>query len=87
MPVLSTLRTLLRDLNVNIRRRGPKLTPYKQRYIARAYITNISPREIKLVMQHLQSTIRGIIMLEILRLNRNSLLYKGRPIIYNKQDC
>jgi hypothetical protein len=50
MPVLLTLRTLLRDLDVNIRRRGPKLTPYEQGCITGARVTGMSPREIKLII-------------------------------------
>jgi hypothetical protein len=71
MPVLSTLRTPLRDLDVNIRCRGPKLTPYERGCIIGARVTGMSPREITL---------------EILRSNRNSLPRRGRPIVYNKQD-
>jgi hypothetical protein len=86
MPVLSTLRTPLRDLDVNIRRRGPKLTPYEQGCITGARVTGMSPREIKLVMQYLRSAIRGTITLEILRSNGNSLPRRGRPIVHNKRD-
>jgi hypothetical protein len=50
MLVLSTLRMLLRDLDVNIRRRGPKLTPYKRGYIAGARVAGMSPCEIKLII-------------------------------------
>jgi hypothetical protein len=50
MPVLLTLRMLLRDLDVNIRRRGPKLTPYKRGYIAGACVAGMLLREIKLII-------------------------------------
>jgi hypothetical protein len=86
MPVLLTLRTPLRDLNVNIRRRGPKLTPYKRGCIIGARVTGMSPREIELAIQYSRGAIRGIIILKILRSNRASLLRRGRPIIYNKRD-
>jgi hypothetical protein len=86
MPVLLTLRTPLRDLNVNIRRRGPKLTPYERGCIIGARVTGMSPREIELAIQYSRGAIRGIITLKILRLNRASLLRRGRPIIYNKRD-
>jgi hypothetical protein len=86
IPVLLTLRTPLRDLDVNIKRRGPKLTPYERGCIAGARVTGISPREIELAIQHSQGAIQGTITLEILRSNRASLPRRGRPIIHNKQD-
>jgi hypothetical protein len=86
MPVLLTLRTPLRDLDVNIRRRGPELTPYERGYITGARVTGMSPRGIELAMQHSRGAVQGTIILEILRLNRASLLRRGRPIVYNKRD-
>jgi hypothetical protein len=84
MPVLLTLRTLLKDLDVNLRRRGTKLTPYKQGRILGARVTSMSPRKIEVAINYSKCTIAGIITLEILRLNNNSLLRKGRLIIYNE---
>jgi hypothetical protein len=50
MLVLLILYILLRDLDVNIRRPGLKLTSYKRGYIIKAYIINILLREIKLII-------------------------------------
>jgi len=86
MPVLSTLRTPLRDLDVNIRRRGPELTPYERGRIIGARIGGMSPREIELHMKHSKGAVQGTIALEILRSNGNSLPRKGRPIVYNERD-
>jgi hypothetical protein len=86
MPVLLTLRTPLKDLDVNLRRRGTKLTPYKRGRILGARVTGMSPREIEVAINYSKYTIAGIITLEILRSNSNSLPRKGRPIVYNKQD-
>jgi hypothetical protein len=86
MPVLLTLRTPLKDLDVNLRRRGTKLTSYKRGRILGARVAGMSPREIEVAINYSKCTIVGTIALEILRLNGNSLLCKGRPIIYNKRD-
>jgi hypothetical protein len=86
MPVLLTLYTLLKDLDVNLRRRGIKLTPYKQGRILGAHVAGISLCEIEVAINYSKCTIVGIIILKILRLNSNSLPRKGRLIVYNKQD-
>jgi hypothetical protein len=86
MPVLSILRTPLKDLDVNLRRRGTELTPYKQGRILGARVTGMSPREIEVAMNYSKCAVAGIIVLEILRSNGNSLLCKGRPIVYNERD-
>ena len=86
MPVLLILRTPLKDLDVNIRRRGLELTPYERGCIIGARITDMSPREIELVIKHSRGAIRGIIALEILRSNRASLSRRGRLIVYNERD-
>jgi hypothetical protein len=86
MSVLSTLRTPLKDLNVNLRHQGTELTPYKQGRILSAHVGGMSPREIELAMNHSKGAIAGIIALKILRSNGNSLPHKGQPVLYNKQD-
>jgi hypothetical protein len=86
MPVLLILRTLLKGLDVNLRRRGTKLTPYKQGCILGARVAGMSPREIEVAINYSKCAIVGIITLKILRLNSNSLLHKGRLIVYNEQD-
>jgi hypothetical protein len=80
------LRTLLKDLDVNLRRRGTKLTPYKQGRILGVRVAGMSPREIKVAINYSKYTVVGIITLKILRLNSNSLLRKGRLIVYNERD-
>jgi hypothetical protein len=86
MPVLSTLRTPLKDLDVNLRRWGTKLTPYERGRILGAHVAGMSPREIEVAMNYSKCAVAGTIALEILRSNGNSLPRKGRPIIYNKRD-
>ena len=86
MPVLLILYTPLKDLDINLRRRGIKLTPYKRGRIVGARGASISPRKIKVAINYFKSAIVSTIALEILRLNGNSLLYKGRLIVYNKRD-
>jgi hypothetical protein len=86
MPVLLTLCTLLKDLNVNLRRWGTKLTPYKWGRIFGVCVTGILLYKIEVAINHSKCAIVGIIVLKILRLNGNSLLYKGQPIIYNERD-
>ena len=86
MPVLLTLYTLLKDLDVNLRRWGTKLTPYKRGRILSARVASMSLREIKVAINYSKCAIIGTITLKILRLNSNSLPRKGRPIIYNERD-
>jgi hypothetical protein len=77
MPVLLTLRTLLKDLDVNLKRRGTKLTLYEQGRILGVCVASMSPREIEVAINYSKYTIAGIITLKILRLNNNSLLRKS----------
>jgi hypothetical protein len=86
MPVLSTLRTPLKDLDVNLRRRGTELTPYERGRILGVRVAGMSPREIEVAINYSKYAITGTIVLEILRLNSNSLPRKGRLIIYNERD-
>jgi hypothetical protein len=86
MLVLLTLRTPLKDLDVNLRRWGTKLTPYERGRILGARVAGMSPREIEVAINYSKYTIAGTIALEILRSNSNSLPRKGRPIVYNKRD-
>ena len=86
MPVLSTLHTPLKDLDVNLRRWGTKLTPYERGRILSARVAGMSPHKIEVAINHFKCAVVGTIALEILRSNGNSLPRKGRPIVYNKQD-
>jgi hypothetical protein len=86
MPVLSTLRTPLMALDVNIRRWGSEISPYERGRIEGARIAGLSLREIELQMMHSRGAVRGTIALEILRSNGASLPRKGRPIVYNERD-
>jgi hypothetical protein len=87
MLVLLTLYTPLKDLNVNLRRWGTKLTPYKQGRILGVCVADILLCKIEVAINYSKCTIAGTIAFKILRLNSNSLLCKGRPIVYNKRDC
>jgi hypothetical protein len=86
MLVLSTLRTLLKDLDVNLKRRSTELTLYERGRIFGARVAGISPREIEVAMNYSKCVIVSTIVLEILRSNSNSLLRKGRLIVYNERD-
>jgi hypothetical protein len=86
MPVLLILCTLLKDLDVNLRRRGTELTPYERGRILGARVAGMSPREIEVAINYSKCTIVGTITLKILRSNSNSLPRKGRLIVYNKRD-
>jgi hypothetical protein len=86
MPVLLTLRTSLKDLDVNLRCRGTELTPYERGRILGARVAGMSLREIEVAINYSKCAVVGIITLEILRLNGNSLPRKGWPIVYNKRD-
>jgi hypothetical protein len=87
MPVLSTLHTLLKDLDVNLRRWGTELTPYERGRILGARVAGMLPREIEVAINYSKCAVAGTIALKILRLNGNSLPCKGRPIVYNERDC
>jgi hypothetical protein len=86
MPVLLTLHTPLKDLDVNLRRRGTKLTLYERGRILGARVAGMSPREIEVAINYSKCAIVGTIALKILKSNSNSLPRKGRPIVYNKRD-
>ena len=86
MPVLSTLRTPLKDLDINLRRQGTELTPYERGRILSARVAGISPRKIEVAMNYSKCAVASTIALEILRSNGNSLPRKGRPIVYNERD-
>jgi hypothetical protein len=87
MPVLLTLHIPLKDLNVNLRRWGTKLTPYERGRILGACVASMLLCEIEVAINYSKCAIAGTIALKILRLNGNSLPCKGRPIVYNKRDC
>ena len=68
------------------RPRGPELSPYERGKIIGAKIAGMTPRQIELEMKVSRKAVRGMIALEILRHNGESLPRPGGKIIYHPQD-
>ena len=80
-------RTPLRPISGNTRVLGSELSTYERGLILGAWVTGLSPREIKLHMNYSKGAVRNAIALHILNTNGNSLPRPGRPRLYNDRDC